>query len=124
LRDAAIRQKLKWVFSDPEKLKPGKTRQALTEQAAGEFAKLAQRLRDHGHKSEAVAHFINRLVFCMFAEDVDLLPNKMFRRMLEHALSRPDEFQALASDLFRAMKAGGRIRLRACGVVQRRPVRR
>ena len=109
LRDAAIRQKLKWVFSDPEKLKPGKTRQALTEQAAGEFAKLAQRLRDHGHKSEAVAHFINRLVFCMFAEDVDLLPNKMFRRMLEHALSRPNEFQALASDLFRAMKAGGRI---------------
>ena len=109
LRDAAIRQKLKWVFSDPEKLRPGKTRQALTEQAAGEFAKLAQRLRDHGHKSEAVAHFINRLVFCMFAEDVDLLPNKMFRRMLEHALNRPDEFQALASDLFRAMKAGGRI---------------
>jgi type II restriction/modification system DNA methylase subunit YeeA len=109
LRDAAIREKLKWVFSDPEKLKPGKTRQALTEQAAGEFANLAQRLRDHGHKSEAVAHFINRLVFCMFAEDVELLPNKMFRRMLEHALRRPEEFEALASDLFRAMKAGGRI---------------
>jgi hypothetical protein len=29
LRDATIRQKLKWVLSDPEKLKPGKTRQAL-----------------------------------------------------------------------------------------------
>ncbi len=109
LRDATIRQKLKWVLSDPDKLKPGKTRQALTEQAAGEFAELAQRLRDKGHKSEAVAHFINRLVFCMFAEDVDLLPNKMFRRMLEHALGRPDEFQSVASDLFRAMKAGGRI---------------
>src|SRR6266446_5743142 len=109
LRDATIRQKLKWVLSDPEKLKPGKTRQALTEQAAGEFAKLAQQLRDHGHQSDAVAHFINRLVFCMFAEDVDLLPNKMFRRMLEHALARPDEFQSVASDLFGAMKAGGRI---------------
>jgi type II restriction/modification system DNA methylase subunit YeeA len=109
LRDSATRQRLKWVLSDPEQLKPGTTRQALTEQVAGEFAKLAQRLRDHGHKSDAVAHFINRLVFCMFAEDVDLLPNKMFRRMLEHALGRPDEFQALASDLFRAMKAGGRI---------------
>jgi type II restriction/modification system DNA methylase subunit YeeA len=109
LRDATVRQKLKWVLSDPERLKPSKTRQALTEQAAAEFAKLAQRLRGRGHPSEAVAHFINRLVFCMFAEDVDLLPNKMFKRMLEHALMRPDEFRALASDLFLAMKAGGRV---------------
>jgi type II restriction/modification system DNA methylase subunit YeeA len=45
----------------------------------------------------------------MFAEDVDLLPNKMFKRMLEHAATRPDEFQSLASDLFNAMKSGGRI---------------
>src|ERR1700722_5014806 len=109
LRDANVRQKLKWVFSDPERLKPGKTRQALTEEAAAEFAKLAQRLRGRGHPSQLVAHFINRLVFCMFAEDVDLLPNKMFKRMLEHTLARPDEFEAMASDLFRAMKAGGRI---------------
>jgi type II restriction/modification system DNA methylase subunit YeeA len=109
LRDANVRQKLKWVFSDPERLKPGKTRQALTEEAAAEFAKLAQRLRDRGHAAETVAHFINRLVFCMFAEDVDLLPNKMFRRMLEHALTTPADFQTLASDLFKAMQSGGRI---------------
>jgi type II restriction/modification system DNA methylase subunit YeeA len=109
LRDAAVRQKLKWVLSDPERLRPGKTRQALTEQAAAEFAKLAQRVRGRGHASGPVAHFINRLVFCMFAEDVDLLPNKMFKRMLEHTLARPDEFETMASDLFRAMKAGGRI---------------
>jgi type II restriction/modification system DNA methylase subunit YeeA len=109
LRDSNVRQKLKWAFSDPERLKPGKTRQALTEEAAAEFAKLAQRLRDRGHAAEIVAHFINRLVFCMFAEDVDLLPNKMFRRMLEHALTTPSEFQALASDLFKAMQSGGRI---------------
>jgi type II restriction/modification system DNA methylase subunit YeeA len=109
LRDANVRQKLKWVFSDPERLKPGKTRQALTEEAAAEFAKLAQRLRDRGHAAETVAHFINRLVFCMFAEDVDLLPKKMFKRMLEHAATAPDDFQALATDLFKAMKSGGRI---------------
>ncbi|MBA3520284.1 MAG: class I SAM-dependent DNA methyltransferase, partial [Rhizobiales bacterium] len=109
LRDAAVREKLKWVLSDPERLKPGKTRQALTEQAAAEFAKLAQRLRERGHPSGTVAHFINRLVFCMFAEDVDLLPNKMFKRMLQHAATRPDYFQSLASDLFRAMTSGGHI---------------
>jgi type II restriction/modification system DNA methylase subunit YeeA len=109
LRDATVRQKLKWVLSDPERLKPSKTRQALTEQAAAEFAKLAQQLRGRGHLSEIVAHFINRLVFCMFAEDVDLLPNKMFKRMLEHTIAQPEEFETMASDLFRAMKAGGRI---------------
>jgi type II restriction/modification system DNA methylase subunit YeeA len=109
LRDASIRQKLKWVLSDPERLRPGQTRQSLTEQVAGEFAKLAQRLRERGHKPEAVAHFINRLVFCMFAEDVELLPNRMFKRMLEHAYTRPDEFETLASDLFKAMERGGRV---------------
>lgn len=109
LRDANVRQKLKWVFSDPERLKPGKTRQALTEEAAAEFAKLAQRLRERDHPAEVVAHFINRLVFCMFAEDVDLLPNKMFKRMLEHAASQPGNFQALATELFKAMQAGGRV---------------
>lgn len=109
LRDAAIRQKLKWAMSDPERLRPGKTRQLLTEEAAAEFARLAQRLRERRHAPENVAHFINRLVFCMFAEDVGLLPNRMFSRMLEHTRHEPGEFQSLASNLFAAMKDGGRI---------------
>ena len=100
---------LKWAFTDPEQLKPGLTRRTLTEQAAAEFARLAQRLRDRGHPSQSVAHFIIRLVFCMFAEDVDLLPGKMFGRMLDSAGRSPDEFEALASSLFAAMRAGGRI---------------
>lgn len=54
-----------------------------------------------------VAHFVNRLVFCMFAEDAGLLPNKMFVRMLEAAKSAPGEFEPLASTLFAAMKSGG-----------------
>ena len=76
---------------------------------SGGVRQAGQRLRERGHPSEIVAHFINRLVFCMFAEDVDLLPNKMFRRMLEHTLARPDEFEGMSSDLFRAMSDGGRI---------------
>lgn len=45
----------------------------------------------------------------MFAEDVDLLPGKMFGRMLDGATRAPRELQALASSLFAAMQAGGRI---------------
>ncbi|MGJ0512604.1 class I SAM-dependent DNA methyltransferase [Methylocystis sp.] len=107
LKDPATRQTLKWVLSDPEKLRPNKTRQALTEEAAAEFAKLAQNLRDRGHPSEQVAHFVNRLVFCMFAEDVDLLPKKLFSRLLKSVASNPDQFAPRASDLFKAMQAGG-----------------
>jgi type II restriction/modification system DNA methylase subunit YeeA len=109
LREPLTLQKLKWAMSDPEKLRPGKTRQDLTEDAAGEFAALAQNLRNRGHDSGQVAHFINRLVFCMFAEDVDLLPAKMFVRMLEAARPTPTEFQKLASSLFAAMRDGGLI---------------
>lgn len=105
LRDADKRQILKNVFSNPEALKPGKTRQALTEEAAGAFAALATRLRERGDDPERVAHFVNRLVFCMFAEDVDLLPKKMFQRMLEQCEHAPEDFEDNARTLFAAMHA-------------------
>ena len=109
LADAAVRDTLKWAMSDPERLRPGESRQALTERAAATFAALAQSLRERGHEPQAVAHFVNRLVFCMFAEDVGLLPNSMFTRMLEHARQRPEDFAVLARDLFGVMATGGRI---------------
>ena len=109
LADAAVRDKLKWAMSDPERLRPGESRQALTERAAATFAALAQSLRARGHEPQAVAHFVNRLVFCMFAEDVGLLLNSMFTRMLEHARQRPEDFAVLARDLFGAMATGGRV---------------
>ena len=109
LADAANRDKLKWAMSDPERLRPGESRQGLTERAAATFAVLAQSLRERGKDPQAVAHFVNRLVFCMFAEDVGLLPDNMFTRMLEHARKQPEEFASLARDLFAAMSTGGRI---------------
>lgn len=39
---------LKWVMLDSEQLRPGTSRQALTEEAAASFAKLAQSLRARG----------------------------------------------------------------------------
>ena len=109
LADAATRDRLKWAFSDPERLRPGETRQALTEQAAQSFAAVAQALRERGHDPHAVAHFVNRLVFCMFADDVGLLPGHMFTRMLEQARRTPAQFADLAGDLFRVMASGGRV---------------
>ena len=109
LSDAAVRNKLKWALSDPEQLRPEVSRQALTAQAAATFAELAQSLRENGHDARTVAHFVNRLVFCMFAEDVGLLPNDMFSRLLEQAHRSPEEFEHMARALFGAMSSGGRV---------------
>ena len=61
LTDATTRDRLKWAFSDPERLRPGETRQSLTERAAASFATVAQALRKRGHDPHEVAHFVNRL---------------------------------------------------------------
>ena len=107
LADGEARDRLKWAMSDPERLRPGETRQMVTERAAATFAELALSLRGRGHDPQAVAHFVNRLVFCMFAEDVGLLSDNMFTRMLERTRRDPEKFADYASRLFGAMAAGG-----------------
>lgn len=109
LVDPTTREKLKWAFSDPNQLKPGETRQTLTKQAAETFASLAQGLRERGYASQEVAHFVNRLIFCMFAEDIGLLPDDMFTNMLKRVRYKPEEFVEWVGDLFRAMESGGRV---------------
>ena len=109
LTDHAVRDRLKWAFSDPDRLRPGETRRALTERAAAAFAAVAQTLRARGHDPPVVAHFVNRLVFCMFADDVGLLPDHIFTRMLQQARRTPEQFTELAAELFRVMAAGGRV---------------
>ena len=109
LADAANRDLLKWAFSDPDRLRPGETRQSLTERAAASFAALAQALRERGHDPQRVALFVNRLVFCMFADDVGLLPDDMFSRMLIRARPKPDRFTDLAGTLFEVMAHGGEV---------------
>ncbi len=108
LANADVRQRLKWAMSEAERLRPGQTRQDLTESVAQTFASLAQALRDRGHDSHEVAKFLNRLVFCMFAEDVTLLPKNLFTRMLEAARRTPSEFVPMTRELFRSMATGGR----------------
>lgn len=110
LLDGATRDLLRNCFLDPEQLKPAKTRQMLTEEAAEEFSELAQRLRKRGNEAHVVAHFVNRLVFCMFAEDVGLLPDDMFTAMLKASIGDADSFTENASQLFRAMaQKNGRV---------------
>jgi hypothetical protein len=92
LIDGAKRDLLRAAFTDPERLRPRRTRDALTAEAAERFSALAQRLRARDHDPHTVAHFVNRLVFCMFAEDTGLLPGKLFQQMLEASRADPASF--------------------------------
>ena len=107
LADAKKREILRWVFAEPEKLRPGVTRAMVTVDAAERFSELAHRLQAKGYPPQQVAHFLNRTIFAMFAEDVGLLPNHIFSKMLTAAAANPESFEAYARDLFRSMAKGG-----------------
>ena len=85
----------------------------LTEQAASQFAEIAQRLRASARNNDPqrVAHFMHKVLFCMFAEHIGLLGSSMFTRLLRLSSRKPQLFPELAGDLFRAMKDGGRLGL-------------
>ncbi len=94
------------VFFDPEKLRPAETRAALTKEAADKFSTIALRLQGRG-TPEAIAHFVNQLVFCFFANSVKLLPEGFFLRLLKRAAEQPKTAQAYFDQLFAAMEHGG-----------------
>jgi hypothetical protein len=98
---------LKAVFFHPEELKPRKTVESVTQEAARQFSALANALRKYGEEPQAVAHFLIRLLFCLFAEDIGLLPEKLFPRLLEQTRHNSKDFAEVLRQLFRAMNTGG-----------------
>jgi len=99
--------KLRWLFTSPDKFYPGRTIAQITEEAAGKFAALAQSLNSRGHAPQAVAHFLNQCLFCLFAEDAELLPEKLFERLLDKSQTDPAKLSSRFAELFNAMRKGG-----------------
>jgi type II restriction/modification system DNA methylase subunit YeeA len=106
LADTGQREILRNVFFDPEKLKPTKTRAAVTKEAADKFSTIALRLQGRGSPEE-IAHFVNQLVFCFFAHSVKLLPDGLFPKLLKQSSQKPEKAQNYLSKLFEAMEGGG-----------------
>jgi restriction-modification enzyme MmeI-like protein len=100
-------QILKTVFFNPEELKPKVTIEHVTQEAAKQFSTLANVLRKFGEEPQDVAHFLIRLLFCLFAEDIGLLPEKLFPRLLSQTRRNSKDFAGVLSQLFRAMNTGG-----------------
>ena len=99
--------KLRWLFTDPDKFHPKRTITQITEEAAGKFAALAQSLNARGHAPQTVAHFLNQCLFCLFAEDAELLPGKLFERLLDKSQTDPAKLSTRLESLFASMRKGG-----------------
>lgn len=98
---------LRHAFYSPERLRPNRTAAQVTESAASEFAKLSESLDKRGHDPQESAHFLMRLLFCLFAEDIGLLPGRLFTRLVENTRFKPAGFDAQVGDLFSKMATGG-----------------
>lgn len=104
-------EKLAWlrnVFANPEALRPGKTREDVTMEVADLFSEVTHSLGKRHTDQQKVAHFLNRILFCMFAEDTKLIPAGHFTAMLKACEEDPKDFPKHCGDLFRAMAHGGK----------------
>ncbi|HQU33931.1 MAG TPA: hypothetical protein PLB88_06405, partial [Thermoanaerobaculaceae bacterium] len=98
---------LRAVFFDPESLRPTRQRVEITKEVARNVGELAQALRSRGVDPHEAARFLDRLVFCMFAEDVGLLRKGLFGEVLANARQDPKRLRPMLSTLFDAMASGG-----------------
>ena len=98
---------LRAVFFNPDELKPHETVATVTEEAARQFSLLAGNLCKYGENPQQVAHFLIRLLFCLFAEDIGLLPERLFPRLLDQTRRNSKDFAGVLGQLFHAMQGGG-----------------
>ncbi len=98
---------LRRVFTDPESFKPKKTTEIITKEVAEQFATIARSLRQFNHDAHTVAHFLMKCMFCLFAEDVDLLPKELFKKLIDRYKKDPGKLAERMTDLFNKMRTGG-----------------
>jgi type II restriction/modification system DNA methylase subunit YeeA len=98
---------LRRLFTDPDSLRPGVTSQSVTEQVAEQFGRLSDGLRLRGIPAHDAAHFLMKLMFCMFAEDINLLHGKLFSRSLAGCKKDSARLTKVLQSLFQAMATGG-----------------
>ena len=100
---------LRRIWTAPDSFKPRQTSRDITEAAARSFAALAENLRQRetDHSANDIAHFLTQCVFCFFAEDVGLLPGRMFERLLANKHASPQRLTQGLAQLFATMRDGG-----------------
>jgi type II restriction/modification system DNA methylase subunit YeeA len=115
---------LRALFENPDALKPKHTTAEVTEKLAAKIAEVARSLQKREsveiadattrkqvnfaqRKNLRIARFLNRIVFCFFAEDSGLLPPRLFTEIVKTALDDAKQFSAACESLFKVMAKGG-----------------
>ena len=106
LRDQVIRDRLRAIWWDPHALDPTKRSAEVTRDIAERLARIGHSLEGK-HDPKEVAEFLMRCLFTMFAEDVGLLPEKGFERLLGEMVNTPEHFAPAMESLWRVMDDGG-----------------
>jgi type II restriction/modification system DNA methylase subunit YeeA len=100
------------LYHETDRLRPERTDAFVTQEAAKIFARMAERLEIEKRSltdspiatREEIAHFLLRLLFCLFADNIGLLPNHVFRRLIESEdRFTPRIFLRKLRNLFQAM---------------------
>ncbi|GAA6154974.1 hypothetical protein NBRC116588_04470 [Pyruvatibacter sp. HU-CL02332] len=107
LLEPEVQHRLKAVWSDPLSLDPTRISAEVTRDIAERLAKVARELEGKGHQPEAVAEYLMRCLFTMFAEDVKLLPEGAFTQLLADHKEDPKRFRLMLEDLWEKMNTGG-----------------
>lgn len=104
-----VRMLLRAVWTDPASLDPASRSARVTRVLAARLGKLATSLEKSDHLPEAVAHFLMRCLFSMFAEDVGLLPDRSFTKLLMRYRDpeRIHLFPQALESLWNVMDTGG-----------------
>jgi hypothetical protein len=107
LENAATREILVYAFTDPERLRPVENAETVTEKAAGRFAEVARFLEKRGKTPDEIAPFFMKVLFALFAEDIQILPGELMSQSIKSTIMKPAEFPQIARGLFRTMREGG-----------------
>ena len=107
LSDPEVRETLRLAWIDPKALDPARRTARVTREIAEKLGRLAQSLEKSGHTAEAVATFLMRALFTMFAEDVELLRKDSFINLLKSLLGHTQQFVPMVEELWGRMKTGG-----------------
>ncbi|NDK55745.1 class I SAM-dependent DNA methyltransferase [Pontibacter fetidus] len=107
LTQPEVRERLRLLFTDPLELDPSRRAARVTRQLAERLAKLAASLEQTGYTPEQVSGFLMRCLFTMFAEDVQLLPEKSFTKLLQDYRQNITYFPDALKALWQSMDRGG-----------------
>jgi len=107
LAEPRIRQRLRLIWSEPDALDPARISAQVTRAVSDQLARLARSLEDSGHAPHAVAAYLSRCLFSMFAEDVELLPAGSFLGLLQTHQRQPATLRQMLRILWADMDRGG-----------------